>query len=158
MSDASFEDGAEQPLSLTAADAEDLRVVSTLLQDAVFPVSEISWSKSRRQFAMLVNRFRWEDVKAADATGRAYERVQTLVVVDDVTSVASQGISKADADMVAELLSLEFEAAEDGAGAIILTLAGDGALRLVVESINITLRDVTKPYTAPSGQKPAHPE
>ena len=39
---------------------------------------------------------------------------------------------------------------------MLLTLAGDGALRLEVEAIEVTLKDVTRPYRAPSGKVPHH--
>jgi hypothetical protein len=55
-------------------------------------------------------------------------------------------------------LTAEFEAGEDGAGDIVLTLAGDGAIRLSVEAIEMTLKDVTRPYKAPSKKAPKHPE
>ena len=37
--DARFEDGREAPLNLGALDADDLKVISSLAQDAVFPGS-----------------------------------------------------------------------------------------------------------------------
>jgi hypothetical protein len=39
---------------------------------------------------------------------------------------------------------------------VTLVLAGDGAVRVEVEALEVTLHDVTKPYIAPSGKKPAH--
>ena len=39
-----------------------------------------------------------------------------------------------------------------------LTLAGDGAIALEVEALEVTLQDVTRPYRAPSGKAPAHPD
>ena len=158
MTDASFEDGREAPLNLGAEDADDLQVISTLVQDAVFPVTEMTWRPSERRFALLLNRFRWEDKDAAARRGRAFERVQAVLVFDSVLSVASQGIDRSDKDMILSLLSVEFEPAEDGAGQVLLTLAGDGAIRLSVEVIDVTLKDVTRPYIAPSGQAPQHPE
>ncbi|MEO0358508.1 MAG: DUF2948 family protein, partial [Pseudomonadota bacterium] len=41
--DASFNDGAEKPLRLHAMDVDDLRVLSALAQDAVFPGSEMTF-------------------------------------------------------------------------------------------------------------------
>ena len=41
-------------------------------------------------------------------------------------------------------------------GDIRLTLAGDGAIRLQVEAIEATLKDVTRPYVAPSKSIPHH--
>ncbi len=158
MSDASFEDGREVPLNLGAEDADDLQVISTLSQDAVFPVTEMTWRPSERRFALLLNRFRWEDKDAATRRGRAFERVQSVLVFGSVLSVASQGIDRSDKDMILSLLSVDFEPGEDGAGQVLLTLAGDGAIRLTVEALDATLKDVTRPYQAPSGHAPHHPE
>jgi hypothetical protein len=156
MSDASFADGADKPLSLGAADADDLQVISSLVQDAVFTVSDIEWAAKRRQFAVLLNRFRWEDVERHRSNAIAPERVRSLLIFDDVLGVATQGVEKSEKDTVLSVLSLEYAAGEDGAGAITLILAGDGGFRLQVEAINLTLKDVTRPYAAPSGQVPNH--
>ena len=156
MSDASFEDGRERPLNLGAYEAEDLEVISSLVQDAVFPVTEMSWRASARRFAILLNRFRWEDRVAAERRGRAYERVQSVLVAENVLSVASQGIDRTDRDMILSVLSVTFEPGEDGAGHLLLTLAGDGAIRLSVEALEVTLKDVTRPYRAPSKHMPQH--
>ncbi len=156
MTDARFEDGAEKPLRLWAQDADDLAVISALVQDAVFPASEMSWSPARHRFALLLNRFRWEDAAAARARSRPFERVQSVLEVGDVTAVRSQGIDRKDGETILSLLSLDWAAGEDGTGTLTLTLAGDGAVALEVECINLRLVDVTRPYAAPSGQVPGH--
>lgn len=156
MSDASFEDGRERPLNLGAYEAEDLEVISSLVQDAVFPVTEMSWRASARRFAILLNRFRWEDRVAAERRGRAYERVQSVLLAENVLNVASQGIDRTDKDIILSVLSVTFEQGEDGAGHLLLTLAGDGAIRLSVEALEVTLKDVTRPYRAPSKHMPQH--
>ncbi|WP_093031745.1 DUF2948 family protein [Ruegeria marina] len=156
MMDATFEDGREAPLNIGAEDADDLEILSALIQDSVFPITEMSWRSAERRFALLLNRFRWEDREAAERRGRGYERVQSLLVIDNVLGVASQGIDRSDRDTVLSLLSVTFEAGEEGAGQILLTLAGDGAIRLSVEAIEATLKDVTRPYLAPSRQAPRH--
>ncbi|WP_323007573.1 DUF2948 family protein [Pseudorhodobacter sp.] len=156
MTDARFEDGAEAPLALIAADADDLAVMSALLQDAVLPVSDMRYVAKRREFGLLLNRFRWEDRAAAERAGRAYERVRCLLVFRDVTAVRSQGILQQEGDMILSLLSIGFVAGEDGTGRVILTLAGDGAVELEVEALNATARDVTRPYVAPSRKMPDH--
>ncbi|WP_298936909.1 DUF2948 family protein [uncultured Ruegeria sp.] len=158
MTDASFEDGREAPLNLGAEDGDDLQVISTLAQDAIFPVTEMTWKPSQRRFALLLNRFRWEDRDAAARRNRSFERVQAVLMFDSVLSVASQGIDRSDQDMILSLLSVDFEPGEDGAGHVLLTLAGDGAIRLAVEALDATLKDVTRPYKAPSGHAPHHPE
>ncbi|WP_108836545.1 DUF2948 family protein [Tateyamaria sp. Alg231-49] len=153
MTDARFEDGREAPLNLGALDGDDLQVVSSLAQDAVFPITEMTYARSQGRFALLINRFRWEDQGA----GRhAPERVQSVLAFDTVLSVSSQGIDRSDKDLILSLLSISFEEETDGAGHILLTLAGDGAIRLQVEAIEATLKDVTRPYAAPSKSVPEH--
>ncbi|MEL7127190.1 MAG: DUF2948 family protein [Pseudomonadota bacterium] len=151
--DARFEDGREAPLNLGALDTDDLQVISSLVQDAVFPMTEMRWEARARRFALLLNRFRWED---AGKERHAPERVQALLSFEDVLRVSSQGIDRSDTDMILSILSVSFDAGEDGAGHITLTLAGDGAIRLTVEAIDATLRDVTRPYVAPSKTVPEH--
>ena len=157
MSDARFEDGAESPLSLKAETPEDLAVMAALVQDAVLPITEIRYEPRARRLALLVNRFRWEDRAMAEAARRPYERVQTLLVIDDVQGVSSQGIDRQAAETILSVLSLDWQPGEDGTGTVQLTLAGDGAIAARVECLNLTLRDVTRPYIAPSGKVPQHP-
>ncbi|MFT7060574.1 MAG: hypothetical protein ACJASV_003097 [Pseudorhodobacter sp.] len=156
MNDATFEDGQEAPLALTAQDSDDLQVIAALAQDSVLTVADLKFTSKRREFALLLNRFRWEDREAAQRAGRDYERVRCILMFRDVLSVRSQGISQHDASTVLSLLSVAFEPGEDGMGRVILTLAGDGAVMLEVEALDATLRDVTRPYTAPSRQMPQH--
>ncbi|WP_319826051.1 DUF2948 family protein [Thalassovita sp.] len=151
--DARFEDGREAPLNLGALDGDDLKVVSALVQDAVFPASEMRWMPKERRFALLVNRFRWED---AGRERHGAERVQSLLVFQNVQKVASQGVPRGDKDVVLSLLSLDWQAGESPCGVIELVLAGDGGIRLEVEALEVGLKDVTRPYRAPSGHVPVH--
>jgi hypothetical protein len=154
--DASFEDGRERPLNLGALDQDDLQVVSTLIQDAVFPASEMIWDASQRRFAILTNRFRWEDRSLRDQSGHAVERVQTVLSIDNVLGIASQGIERANKDVIFSALSLQFEPGPDAGGTVLLTLAGDGAIKLSIEALEVRLKDVTRPYRALSKTVPDH--
>ena len=154
--DATFEDGRERPLNLGALDQDDLQVVSTLIQDAVFPASEMIWDANQRRFAILINRFRWEDRSLRDQSGHAVERVQTVLCIDNVLGIASQGIELANKDMIFSALSLQFEPELDAGGTVLLTLAGDGAIKLSVEALEVRLKDVTRPYRALSKTVPDH--
>lgn len=148
--DARFEDAGEAPIALRALEAADIPVLSALIQDAIFPGSEMRWDGGRRRFAVLLNRYRWEQ------QGGAPERVQAVLAVEDVQKVASQGIDRSDPDLVFSVLSLTWTPAEDGMGRLELTLAGDGAIALDVEALEATLTDVTRPYAAVSGKTPGH--
>lgn len=156
MTDARFEDGDEAPLRLMALGAEDLAVLATLAQDAVFPITEMTFAKGRRRFAVLLNRFRWEDAASAKAARRSYERVQSLLTVETVLSVQTQGIDRAERDTVLSLLDLRYDGPVEGPGRLTLVLAGDGAVALEVEALEVSLRDTTRPYRAVSGKIPGH--
>jgi hypothetical protein len=112
VKDARFEDGGEKALRLKALEAEELPVIASLVQDAVFPGSEMTWDRRGRRFALLLNRFRWED-------RRAPERVQSVLTIEDATKVASQGVERGDGDTVLSLLTLAWEPGEDGTGACV---------------------------------------
>lgn len=155
MTDARFEDGAEEPLRLIAREAGDLPVIAALVQDAVLTGADLTFVPARRRFALFLNRFRWEDRAAAEAARRPYERVRALLVIDEVLAVRSQGITR-DGGTVLSLLDIAFSETSGGGGRLLLTFAGDGALDLQVEALDVTLRDVTRPYAAPSGRVPDH--
>ncbi len=162
MSDARFEDGAEAPLRLMARDAADLRVISALVQDAVLTGADLRYARAQRRFSLLLNRFRWEDEARARASGRRFERVRAVLDFADVTAVATQDIAR-DADTVLSLLSIDYtpdvqtpEGEPAGPGRVVLTFAGDGALALSVECLEVALADVTRPYVAPSHHAPQH--
>jgi hypothetical protein len=131
-----------------------LGILAALLQDAVFPITEMRFAKTRRRFALLLNRFRWED--RAAAAGRKFERVQSLLVFENVMSVRSSGIDRQDRETILSLLHVDFVATDEVSGVVTLVLAGDGAIALEVEALDASLRDVTRPYFAPSGKAPAH--
>nr|WP_232897184.1 DUF2948 family protein [Pontibaca salina] len=140
-------------MNLGALEAEDLQVISSLAQDSVFPMTEMSWTPARHRFAILLNRFRWED---EGRNRHAPQRVRSLLVVDNVRHVSSQGLDRSDKDVILSLLSISFEPSDEVSGTVLLILAGDGAIRLDVETLEISLKDVTRPYVAPSGKTPEH--
>ncbi len=156
VDDARFEDADEAPLRLLAMDSDDLKVISALVQDSVFPATEMKWDARARRFAILLNRFRWE-ISASTGRRKNYERVQSVLVVEDVMKVASTGIDRKDKDLVLSLLAITFEPGPDGTGRVLLALAGDGDIALDVETLEVKLKDVTRPYVAPSHHMPQHP-
>ena len=85
------------------------------------------------------------------------ERVQSVLVFDNVQAVASQGVPQGDPDTILSLLSVSFEQTDAPSGHVTLTLAGDGAIRLDVEALEASVKDVTRPYKAPVGQAAAPP-
>jgi hypothetical protein len=161
MSDARFEDGRETPLRLLAQDGADLAVISALVQDSVLTGADMTYRKRLRRFSLLLNRFRWEF--PAQARGLAPERVRSVLDFADVRAVRHQGMDLRDSGTVLTLLSVQFtaeapgeEGGPAGPGRVTLVFAGDGAIALDVECLDVQLRDVTRPYVAPSRRTPDH--
>ena len=148
---ASFEDVSFKPLRLVAFTVDDLEVISTMTQDAVFPSSEMILNSEKRRFAILLNRYLWEKNKSKNA-----ERAQAVLAFEDVRNVQTQNINKSDNNLALCLLNISFKAEEDGMGTIQIILSGGGKIRLQVEALEVSLRDVTQPYLAPSRLIPHH--
>ena len=143
-----------KPLRLMAGDKEDLDVLSAVLQDAIAKLGDFAYVSAERRFAFVANRFVWES--AGGRKAGPFLRVRAGVHFDDVMSVQFQHL-KADAkDAVVEILSLRFEGGEDGAGLLLIDLAGGGAIRLEVESVNAYLSDISDPWRTRS--RPDHSE
>ena len=160
MKDARFEETApaERPLRLKAETEEDLAVVSSLAQDAVGKVADIRWAKAKQRLVMVLNRFRWEDKPAADEAARPYERVQAALTVDCATRVRAAGIEPGATDTVVSVLSLGYEPRGDGdcGGTLTVTFAGGAALAVEVEALEVSLADITRPWTAQAQRAPDH--
>jgi hypothetical protein len=158
--DARFEDAEERPLRLHALDAEDLAVVSALVQDSVAMTRDLAWLRKKRRFVLFLNRFRWEDADAARLAGRPFERVRTVLLVDHVTAVRASGLDPSDKEQAVSVLGLSFDASadeEDPSGKFRVLLAGDGEIEIAVEYLEVRAEDVTRPWIAPSGKAPSHP-
>ncbi len=156
IEDARFEDAGGTPLRLAAEAQEDLPVISALLQDSVTTRADMAWLAKRRRFTALLNRFRWEDREAAERQGRPFERVRTILSIESVLKVRSDGIDPSDKDAILSLLSMSFTPLEDGAGTLTLVFAGDGEILLDVECLDVKLADVTRPYVAQAKTPPRH--
>lgn len=155
--DARFADAdPDQPLAIRAEDADDLPILAALAQDGVLSVGDISYDTRRRQIALLISRFRWEDAEAARAEGRPFERVRALLVIGDVLRVRHDGIDRGDTGLVLSLLDIGWQPGEDGTGTLVLQFAGDGAIAAEVEALSVDLRDVARPHRAVSRDLPRH--
>jgi len=138
-------------MTLAAADAEDLEILSARLQDAVGKLQDFVWLPKQRRFAALVNRYRWEEGPKNNGS-----RVRAGLHFDGVLKVESRNIKRGAPDAVVDLLAIAFigNGGEDPGGVIELQLAGGGAFRLTVECIDAQLSDLTGPWAAIA--KPVH--
>ena len=157
--DAQYEDTfADEPLKVKAEDQEDLTVLSSYLQDAIFLKQDISHDKEKRELAILLNRIRWELIKDEGKSREPVERVRSLLIIKDVLELNYFLPDAKGSDIPLSLLALQFKPGEDGTGRLSCRLSGHWDIHASVECINVYLTDVTKPYLAPSRKIPSHPE
>jgi len=137
-------------LKLIARDADDLNIVSSMLQDALVPTSDMAWLPDEKRFVMAINRYRRE------APG-ADERVHAGLSFENVERVQRRNVDAARRGGFLNLLSVEL--AEEGEGApviVVLTFAGNAAIRLETGSLLCHLEDFGEPW--PAQWRPDHPE
>lgn len=137
-------------LRLIAEDEEDLAILSAHLQDAVVRIGDIAYLPKSRRFAAFLNRYCWEGCPE----GSVGERTRSGLHFNNVLKVQAMNVRQNDPDAVAELLALRFHGNGEGAGQIDLMLAGGGCIRLEVEAIDATLRDISEHW--PARARPAH--
>lgn len=135
-------------LKLLAQDADDLAVVSAALQDAVAKIGDIRWDAQGRTLTLACNRFRWE------SGAKKGERIRSALQLGDVTGVQARKLRRDAKGAVVELLSVAFEPGEAPGGAVLLTFAGGGDLKVSVDCLDVILADVSEPWSTP--RKPGH--
>ena len=121
-------------LRLIGHHAEDLPVISALMQDAAVRVDDIAFDAKARRFALVANRYCWE--KDAPARTRSALRVECV-------SRAQRKGWPADGGAVLALLAIRAE----GEG-ITLDFAGGASVRLETECVDLLLEDLAGPWGA----------
>lgn len=151
-------------LKLVALDAEDLEIISAHLQDAVMRVGDMTYLPREQRFAMILNRFNWEQALELRPRRRhlSFERRRTGLHFDRVRKVSTRHIDPKARDSVLELLAICFKENDPPGGHIELVFAGGASIRLDVECIEASLRDLgacwatdVRPAHALDEEKPA---
>lgn len=135
-------------LKLLALDSEDLDVISATTQDAVVRVGDMGFAKADNRFALLMNRFAWEE------GGKTRQRKRAALHFDRVNDVKVAGIDTTAVDGVLELLAIRFTESDAPAGIIELAFAGGGTIRLSAECLEARLQDLGAAWAAKA--TPAH--
>ena len=154
--DASFSEGADRALYLGAFNPQDVEIISTILQDSIFCINDLAWLKKKQRVAVLVNRFRWENKSEYIDKNSAPERVKSLLIIDNVLNISSQGIDRSDDSEPLNLLNLDLQKTKKNIF-LTLLLSNFGAIRCELEAIELSIKDVTRPYKAYSENIPYHP-
>ena len=140
-------------IKLQALDAEDLAILSALVQDAVVRAADIAYLREPKRFALVCNRFDWDQATSAIAKA-SYERRRAGLRVERVTGARFTGFAPARQDAVLVLLAITFSPTEAPAGVIEFQFAAGAAIRLDVECIELELKDLGAVWS--TALKPDH--
>jgi len=144
-------------LKLIALDAEDLEVISAHLQDAVMRVGDMTYLPREQRFAMILNRFNWEQALERKPRRRqlSFERRRTGLHFDRVRKVKTRNLDPTARDTVLELLAIRFVDNDPPGGHIEVVFAGEATIRLDVECVEAALRDLGACWA--TEVRPGHP-
>ncbi|HWB47754.1 MAG TPA: DUF2948 family protein [Stellaceae bacterium] len=141
----------DAPLRLRAEDADDLAVLSAVLQDALIAVRDLTYDRDAKRFTLVANRFRWE-AKPNGADGEpAFERRLCAVTIEAVDSVSYRGFRRRDDERILSLLALR--PGERG-GTLELDFSGSPGMRLGIAAIRVFATDLGEAW--PTAWQPDH--
>ena len=141
----------EGRLRLRAEDADDLAVISAVVQDALISVKDLNFDRGARRFTLVANRFRWEGRPDGDGGGPAFERTLCAVSFAEVEAVSYRGFRRRDDERILSLLAIRL--GENGR-TIDLEFAGDATVRLGVLAIRAYATDIGEAW--PTAWQPDH--
>lgn len=133
-------------LKLKAKDADDLQVISAVLQDSIVPVCDITFNQSDKNFVMVTQRLCREDKNASPM-----ERICCAFNLRGVESVQTQGINLQQQSRMLDLLAVMFEGKT-----LTLVFAGDAKIRLQLGDFSLFVEDFGEPW--PAQCNPCHEE
>lgn len=132
-----------KPLKLRAEDAEDVQVISAVLQDAIVPVCDMVFQPESNSFVMVAQRLcRETDARAPDPCKA--ERVCSALTIKGVADVKLRGIDRENPEQMLDLLALLL----DDEKSLTLVFAGDARIRLSLTSWKAALEDFGEPWPA----------
>lgn len=131
------------PLRLIAKDLEDIKVLSSCVQDAILPLKEMAFIPEEQQFALLIQRFCWEctQIDKTEINQDNIKRIHSALIFSHISSYKTIGIEE-NMDIL-ELLAIQ----TPDKNSMTLHFAGGASINLKFTSIHVKLEDVGSPWT-----------
>ena len=135
----------EKKIRLNALNNDDLKIFSSLCQDAIISKEEIFYDKTKKMFVTTLTRYCWEQQEFYDK--KINYRVVTGLQIKNVNNV--EYINFKSKLTFYNLLTITYEKAH-----IILNLSMSSKISLDCKKINATIEDIDIPW--PTKLKPLH--
>ena len=136
-------------LKLRAITAEDIKVLSALLQDGLVAASDMHYEKSENSFLMVINRFCWEQANEGESEIKP-NRCLCGLMVGHVKNVSQRGFS-AKSTQFYNLLSITYEETKENEKAVnslTFTFSDGYDIRLAVDELAVIVQDIAAPHPA----------
>jgi hypothetical protein len=137
---------SDKPLKLKARDAEDVQVISAVLQDSIAPVVDMMFNAEDKNFIMVVHRMRHETKGAL-----GLERICCAVNIQGVQAAQLQGINLNHQSQMLDLLAVMTDDQT-----MIFIFAGDAKIRLQLQDWSMIVEDFGAAW--PAQCNPCHDE
>ena len=140
-------------LSLRCKSEQDLKIISSLFQDALINNMDFNFSKKEKTFLFVANRFCWENV-FSKLEEKAFKRVLCGVNIQNVILVKHKNLIFKNDKQTAlfyNLLTIEYCVEKKE---ITLVFSKNARLKLIVSKLDIFFKDIQEPY--PTQKIPDH--
>ncbi len=140
-------------LFLRCKNEQDLKVISSLLQDALINNTDFHFSKKEGEFLLVANRFCWESLPTKSKE-KVFYRVLSGVYIRNVVSVYRKNLILKNGQKTAlfyNLLAIEYDSKQNE---ITLIFSYNVCVKLHVTKLDIFIRDIEVPY--PTQKIPDH--
>ena len=124
-------------IHLYGSDIEDYEVLSSLIQDAAFPTSEMKFDKVERQFFLVCSRFSWE----SKLQNKGNKRIVTGICFDNVIKVKKKNFPSFDSENILNFLTLK-----KVSSFIELIFSNNILIKLVGNNISFRIDDLNKEW------------
>ncbi|MEQ1615759.1 MAG: DUF2948 family protein [Hyphomicrobiaceae bacterium] len=129
------------------------------MQDAVLLIADMAFLPKESRFAAITNRFDWDAAAKAETEGKTDSKLlrhRAALRFERVLSAKVSGIDLKDKRRALSILALQFEETGAPAGTVTIICAGNAAIRLEVECLEVELKDLGAMWAARA--KPTHDE
>jgi len=127
-------------LKLVGKNSEDLKIISSYIQDSIVTIRDMVFLKKNRIFLMMVNRFMWENVEKEKS--KQIKRIRCAIKFEEVLKVKSKKINQKNKNMRLECLAIKCNEILNKNYEIIFFFSGQGIITLISEAIEVVLHDL----------------
>ena len=129
-------------MNLNAIDTDELKIISSILQDGLIEVNDIKYLPSIRSFFLMITRFMWEE----KIVNKVDQRIKAVLSFEDVLSVYSKNIDQLNKKNTLELVTFNYYPNNSKNIEIELLFKNDAIIKLETEIIRCRIEDQGKSW------------